>query len=95
MTVYRDCDPATTCFEGPEGPYCAIGPCNIQITVDQIPVIAQPLPVYKLGDQVVVSSDYLCDIIDNVAPHAKLTTFGSQGASAAFDDDSWWALLIP
>jgi hypothetical protein len=95
MVVYRDCDPGTTCFEGPEGPYCALAACNIQITVDQIPVIAQPLPVYKLGDKVIVSSDYLSDIIENVSDDAELTSFGGQGAFAAFDDDRLVGFINP
>ena len=65
VIVYRDCDPGTVCQEGPSGPYCTLGGCNVQIDVTLIPVNTEPLPVYRLGPEVVVSSDYLCDIIKN------------------------------
>ena len=97
VIVYRDCDPGTVCQEGPSGPYCTLGgpSCNVQIDVTLIPVNTEPLPVYRLGPQVVVSSDYLCDIIKNVAPDAQLSAFGDQGASAAFDGDRLVAFVHP
>lgn len=93
--VYRDCDPGTICVGPDGGPYCAISGCNVQIDVNIIPVTTEPMPVYQLGEQVVVPSDYLCDIITNVAPDAQLSAFGDQGASAAFDGDRLVAFVHP
>src|SRR5277367_2388563 len=60
VIVYRDCDPGTVCQEGSNGsPYCALGGCSVQIDLNIIPVVTEPLPVYQLGSQVVVPSDYL------------------------------------
>ena len=79
----------------PHGPYCSISPCNIQISTEQIPVIAEPLPVFQLGDQVVVPPDYLSSIIKNVDDDAQLKMFGDQGAFAAFDEDKLVAFVRP
>jgi len=93
--VYRDCDPGTICVGPNGGPYCAISGCNVHIDVSIIPVTTEPMPVYQLGEPVVVPSDYLCDIIENVAPNAQLLAFGTQGASAAFDGDRLVAFVHP
>ena len=94
VIFFRDCDPGTACHQGPSGPYCDL-PCNVQIDITLIPAMTEPLPVYKLGEQVVVPPDYLCSIIENVAPDAKLMSFGTKGASAAFVEDKLVAFVHP
>lgn len=69
--------------------------CNINLTPDMIPTIQNPMPVFKLCDQVEVCSDYLSGIVKNVAPSAELTAFGTNGASAAFDGDRLVAFVRP
>ena len=72
VIVYRDCDPDTVCQEGPGGPYCSLGGCNVQIDVTLIPVMTQPMPVTnsvpKLSFLPIISG-----IIENVAPDAQLS----------------------
>jgi len=69
--------------------------CNVKISPDQIPRIQEPLPVFQLCDQVVVCDDYLDTIIKNVAENSTLKTFGTKGASAAFDGDRLIAFVRP
>jgi len=61
--------------------------CNVKISPDQIPPIQSAMPVFQLCDQVDIPHDYLSGIIQNVAPDADLTAFGSQGNFAAYDKD--------
>jgi Family of unknown function (DUF6345) len=69
--------------------------CNVKISPDMIPEIKEPMPVFKLCEQVVVSPHYLDSIIKNVAPDAEIQSFGTQGASAAFDGDKLVAFVRP
>jgi hypothetical protein len=69
--------------------------CNVKITPDMIPEIKSAMPVFKLCDQVEVPHDYLSGILKNVAPDAKLSSFGKSGGSAAFDGDKLVAFVNP
>src|ERR1700724_2389825 len=69
--------------------------CNVKLTPDMIPQIKNPMPVFKLCDQVQVPHDYLSGIVKSVAPDVDLKPFGIQGASAAFDKDRLVAFIRP
>jgi len=69
--------------------------CNVKISPDQIPTISAPMPVYTTCDFVAVPQDYLDDIISNISPGTQLESFGTSGASAAFDDGTLIAFVRP
>jgi hypothetical protein len=60
---------------------------NIQFSPKLIPLVTDPLPVFELGEPVLVPHDSLHDIAKNVVPDIELKQLDC-GALAAYDNNT-------
>ncbi len=67
----------------------------IYLSLDQIPEVKQPMPVMRLGAQVVAPEELLQNIVRAVAPEAELKDLGDTGARAAYDGNRLVAFVHP
>src|SRR5262245_6123807 len=68
---------------------------RIRLSLDQIPVVNNAMPLMKLGAPVVVPDELVVPAIRAVAPRASLAPLGSRGARAAYDGRRLVAFIDP
>jgi Family of unknown function (DUF6345) len=69
--------------------------CAIEITLEQIPTVKEPMAVLKLGAPALVPRAMLQEMVRTVAPHAAFTELGKDGALAAYDGNRLVAFHNP
>jgi hypothetical protein len=70
-------------------------PCgNVQLSPTLIPLLTEPLEVFKLGEPVLVPQDFLHNIAKNVVPDIELKQLGC-GTLAAYANNTLVAYLDP
>src|SRR5436309_408429 len=68
---------------------------RIHLSPEQIPEVKQPMPVMKLGAEVVAPEALVQGIVRAVAPEAELKELGNTGARAAYDGHRLVAFVHP